>query len=751
MIKTLKKIFLPVIIIALTLACMLSCGEEQTGIYTDLRIDSFVNQDGVYTYTVPSSQDSLNLDSFITPSVNASWRVSKNPEFNDSLSNNLSLQPGENIFYVRVEDKYMNSQTYKINIKRMINCTVTFDANGGTACESQSLDSGKIITNIPVTVREGYEFVSWSYDFSKPITEDIVVVAKWKAKKYSITIDMSSSGKDNIVVPVTFDENYRLAASRSGYLLNGFKLNDGDFAKEGTWKGLESIVVTPVWAPESYKITYILDNDNVAFEGKSSYTIEDEYTLPVLEDDEYDFLGWYNGTEQVTKISKGSVGAITLRAKWVLKEPVIEPPKNISIIFDADGTDLDGTTLDIILSEEYELPIPTKDGYIFDAWELDGERITISGVWNIDSDEQLKLTIKWRKESYDITYIIGENTTNPNEDKKTYTIEDETYVLLDPVREGYYNFIGWYTDSSYSDESKIDQITKGTTGDLTLYAKFEKEVYTITYDPQGGSISSTSQEVGYKDPFELLVPSLPGYEFLGWKNGDDFITSGESWDIRDNATLVAEWTLVTYKIEYDLAGGALAEGASNPSEYNITTDTITLVNPTRKGHNFVGWQKEGSTVTEKTVKIQKGTTGDLKYVAIWEAIGTKYAYFIDENGVRTATLVKFTPTKGDSYSSNFTLPKTVTYNDETYTVTKIGQEAFADLTGELAKVTLPSTLKEIGVDAFRNCDDVEIYANLPSEIDVVAWTDALIIGTGNKDVADVIKGIRPKIGWTQYV
>lgn len=754
MFKKLERVFLAIVILLISIIAMSSCGKEPTGVYTDLLIDSFINEKGIYTYTVPSTQDSLNFADFVTSSPNSSWKISKNSNFDDNLDANLSLKVGDNLFYVKVEDKYSNSQIYRINVIRRDNFTITFDSNGGTPCVSQSIDSGNVLVNIPETVKEGYEFLGWDYDFSKPISENITVKAKWKAKEYSITIDMSSLGKDNILVPVKFDSEYSLSATRKGYVLRGFTLDDAEFSMSGVWTGTKSITVIPVWNPESYKITYIIDNDNVKFEGKSSYTIEDEYVLPVLEDSAYDFLGWYNGEEKVESIKKGSMGAIKLIAKWKLKEPVIKPPKNIAIIFDADGIDIDGNTINIVLGEEYALPVPELDGYVFDAWELNGERIKISGVWKIDSDEPLTLVLRMKKESYEISYVVGDNVTNPNDQKVSYTIEDDTYELLDPTKEGYYNFIGWYTDPLFSEESKIERIEKGSFGNLVLYAKFEKEQYTVTYDPNGGSVSTTTQIVGYKDPYELLTPTRPGYQFDGWKNGEETISSGSSWDIRDNVSVIAQWTLVEYKIEYDLDGGALAENVTNPSKYDVTSATITLSNPTLKGYNFVGWQKDGSTKIEKTAKIQTGTTGDLKYTAVWEKIGVKYVYFVEENNgetVRTATLVKYTPTKEDGYMSNFTLPKTLTYNGEVYTVTKIGQEAFADLTGELAKVTLPSTLKEIGVDAFRNCDDVEIYANLPYETDVNAWTDALIIGTGNKDVADVIKGKRPKIGWTQYV
>ena len=51
--------------------------------------------------------------------------------------------------------------------------------------------------------------------------------------------------------------------------------------------------------------------------------------------------------------------------------------------------------------------------------------------------------------------------------------------------------------------------------------------------------------------------------------------------------MYAKWTLNTYTISYNLAGGSVA--TANPTSYNVTSNTITLKNPTRTGYTFLGW------------------------------------------------------------------------------------------------------------------------------------------------------------------
>ena len=70
-------------------------------------------------------------------------------------------------------------------------CVVTFDANGGTpAPGAQTVVEDGTATAPKAPTKEGYTFAGWQldgkkYDFSKPVTEDITLVAKWKKKEES--------------------------------------------------------------------------------------------------------------------------------------------------------------------------------------------------------------------------------------------------------------------------------------------------------------------------------------------------------------------------------------------------------------------------------------------------------------------------------------------------------------------------------------------------------------------------------------
>ncbi len=137
------------------------------------------------------------------------------------------------------------------------------------------------------------------------------------------------------------------------------------------------------------------------------------------------------------------------------------------------------------------------------------------------------------------------------------------------------------------------------------------------------------------------VPNV-GYEFKRWEirnqdtNGNEGIYGTSSYhptgeneatfttlpSLKNDLELVATWQLINFEIEYDLSGGALASGVTNPTSYTYVGNSIVLENPTKEGHTFTGWtitNQSGETeydLSKITVEnlvstIGTGTYGDL--------------------------------------------------------------------------------------------------------------------------------------------
>lgn len=93
-------------------------------------------------------------------------------------------------------------------------------------------------------------------------------------------------------------------------------------------------------------------------------------------------------------------------------------------------------------------------------------------------------------EFYKITYIL-DGGTNDSANPSIYTRETENFYLWPAFREGY-QFGGWYKDAGFT--QKVSFVMKGSTGDITIYAKWTPEVSDITIERP----ARTTYKVGEK-------------------------------------------------------------------------------------------------------------------------------------------------------------------------------------------------------------------------------------------------------------
>ena len=80
----------------------------------------------------------------------------------------------------------------------------------------------------------------------------------------------------------------------------------------------------------------------------------------------------------------------------------VERAKTYTITFNPTVGTLVETTLTVTYGEEYSLPRPASNQYLFKAWAYGGKSLPVSGTWNIDfQGESLELTAQWENYSSD--------------------------------------------------------------------------------------------------------------------------------------------------------------------------------------------------------------------------------------------------------------------------------------------------------------------------------------------------------------
>lgn len=141
-----------------------------------------------------------------------------------------------------------------------------------------------------------------------------------------------------------------------------------------------------------------------------------------------------------------------------------------------------------------------------------------------------------------------------------------------------YTFGGW----NKADGTAWDYASDKVTDNITLYAKWAANTYTITFDTAGGSeIAPITQDYGTV----IATPEAPtreGYTFIGWDKEIPTTMPAE------NMTVTAQWEINQYTITFDTAGGS--EIAPITQDYGTVITAPEA--PTREGYTFMGWDRE---------------------------------------------------------------------------------------------------------------------------------------------------------------
>lgn len=195
-----------------------------------------------------------------------------------------------------------------------------------------------------------------------------------------------------------------------------------------------------------------------------------------------------------------------------------------------------------------------------------------------------------------------------------------------------YTFGGW----NKADGTAWDYASDKVTDNITLYAKWAANTYTITFDTAGGSeIAPITQEYGTV----ITAPKAPtreGYTFIGWDKEIPTTMPAE------NMTVTAQWEINQYTITFDTNGGS--EIAPITQDYG--TAITAPAAPTRDGYTFMGWDMEipttmpaeNITLKAKWKDIEK-PTGEIKISEnSWKAFLNNITFGLFFKDAQTVTI-----------------------------------------------------------------------------------------------------------------
>ena len=195
---------------------------------------------------------------------------------------------------------------------------------------------------------------------------------------------------------------------------------------------------------------------------------------------------------------------------------------------------------------------------------------------------------------------------------------------------------------------------KGTSADPTLNLSAQTSTVTCDVELNGDAgvsgfrykVNDAANDTEYSGVFTVnlldkleIEPTIrTGYAFAQWSDGKT--DNPYTMAVPGTVSLTAQTQIETYTIDYELNGGALEAGKTNPATYTLETAAFRLEEPTRTGYTFAGWTGSNGTTPQTDVGIAQGSTGNLHFEANWTANGYKILY----TGVEGADVSTF-PTK----------------------------------------------------------------------------------------------------------
>ncbi|MGN0781884.1 MAG: InlB B-repeat-containing protein, partial [Christensenellales bacterium] len=295
--------------------------------------------------------------------------------------------------------------------------TIIFDDGGNSL--TLHVKSGSCVSP-PSPEKSGYEFCGWldkntgeEFDFSRPITSDVELVAKWQYDR--VTVSFDSNGGESVPFQV---------ADRGTYIsppetpTNGYKAFAGWYRQgedepfDFSLPVFESVVLVARW--ETLMVTVYFDSDGGSVVPAKTTEKGERVTPPEPPVREgFDFAGWQTEDGEEFSFEERILSAVTLKAIWRVN--------SFWVCFDCSG----GTEVKNQLVEKggkAVRPESFRFGYVLLGWyEQDGGE---AFDFDVGVYGDVFLTAKWVKtDAFD--NLCGEWTG-----KGATEIGDADYLLV---------------------------------------------------------------------------------------------------------------------------------------------------------------------------------------------------------------------------------------------------------------------------------------------------------------------------------
>ena len=499
--------------------------------------------------------------------------------------------------------------TYTAQFDSTVNkYTITWETGDGkwsddsTADKTTSVSYG-VIPEAPETpTREGYTFNSWSPSIVS-VTGEATYTATWTPITYSIKFYDNSSVATGTMKnqTMTYDKAQNLTAngfSRTGYTFAGWATSTTGNVVYTDQQSVNNLASTQgavvelhaKWTPNSYSIKFDANGGSGSMSDIAmTYDTAKNLTANAFTKTGYTFSGWkdssgntYSDKQSVNNLVTTNNGTITLTAQWTAN--------TYTIVFDANGGSGTMSNLGMTYDTAKNLTANafTRTGYTFAGWATSAGGAVVyedkASVNNLTTTANgtVNLYAQWTINQYTITCnpMGGEFSTGLTTNWTTIVNYNTVPNVPNNVDKPGYTFIGWST-SETGGEVITESNLPAATRDVTYYAQFTANNYTVIYNPNGGSLLGGPASITSNNliPYPFTETTLTRNGITFTDNGDGTITvTGTVESGKTNAVfnIMGNGATISFPLGYYRIGSGVS---TTLNAYFCTNNTTTGRDP----------------------------------------------------------------------------------------------------------------------------------------------------------------------------